>query len=265
MNSPKNRSQEQRKSYRCPVPTDHQQAELQIGRRRQPVRLINESSGGFAAWVDGDVGVATGSVLQLCTPAGDFLVRVVHVGIVGAGPTDSEDGKATYCLGLQRLEDVVGAPEEQRRGRFFQGSLHRTLFFAESKMGLALLATLFVAIVGAGAVAAAIHWKYLGQRPTRTGRGYSPTLAAALKLPDGEEPTLAAVAQHLGLNAPQEAKVRRVIESAAETLGELDRRWQDDEPEVRARKQAIFFDAAWREVLQALTPEQRAHWEAVMQ
>lgn len=261
MSSPKDRSQEQRKSYRCPVPTEQQGAELQIGRRRQPIRLVNESSGGFAAWADDDPGVAADDVLKLCTPAGDCLVRVVHVGVVGA-ETDSKDGKATYRLGLQRLEDVVGTSEEQRLGCLRGDSLRRTLFSEESRIGWSVLVTLIVAIVAAGAITAAIQWKSPRQGPTKTWPGFA---SSGSRLPDGKGPTFAAVAQRLGLNVAQEAQVRRVIKSAAETLGELDRRWQDDEPEVRARKQAMFFDAAWREVWQKLTPEQRTHWEAAMQ
>jgi len=106
-----------RKSYRCSVAGERQEAELVVGDRRIPVRLQDESAGGFAVVAAGRPPVDRGATLQLQTASGWFEVRVVRVTKIEStdGPEEHEgmQNGRTFCLGLQRLRDVAGPDEEQ--------------------------------------------------------------------------------------------------------------------------------------------------------
>lgn len=92
---------ERRDSFRCPVPPEHQEGELceqakKRKTRRHPVRLIDESAGGFSVSCPNKAGIEEGRQLVLSTPKGQCGVRVVHAHREGD----------TSRLGLQRLFDI---------------------------------------------------------------------------------------------------------------------------------------------------------------
>ena len=112
---------DQRKSYRCPVDQTHAAAELAVGRRRVPIRLYNESSGGFAAVADSDPGVSLGDVVGLRTCNGTFEVRVAHVSRVETPAGENRIRPPQFRLGLERLRDLASLsdythPHAARRG-----------------------------------------------------------------------------------------------------------------------------------------------------
>ena len=90
------RSADQRQSVRLPVPPEREYAELRIGRRTIPARLLNQSSGGFAIQLDHDALVSTGQTLVLGTAMGWCRVRVAYL-------QRNDDG---LYVGLRRLGDV---------------------------------------------------------------------------------------------------------------------------------------------------------------
>jgi hypothetical protein len=103
MGTQENRRRERRSSFRCSVSQSMQEAKLTIGRRAVPARLLNESSGGFAAVIT-DSNVATGDLGELLTAAGRFKVKVTHASPVAAEPGKEPTGEV--ILGLQRLGDA---------------------------------------------------------------------------------------------------------------------------------------------------------------
>jgi hypothetical protein len=90
------RSADQRRTIRIPVPEERRYAELRVGRRTIPARLLNESSGGFAVQLDRDSSVTSGQSLILGTASGWCRVRVIYL-------QRSSDG---LYVGMQRLGDL---------------------------------------------------------------------------------------------------------------------------------------------------------------
>jgi hypothetical protein len=94
-----NDSEERRNSFRCPVPTDQGNG-LLIRKGKNlpyPVRLINQSAGGYSVTCQGKVKIRKREVLHLRTQSGLFEVQVVHV---------KRDGKQTQ-LGLVLLAEII--------------------------------------------------------------------------------------------------------------------------------------------------------------
>ena len=117
---------DQRKSFRCPIPESQQEAELRVRWRRFAIRLFNESSGGFAALTDRDLGVAVGDMLTLTTGGGRYEVRVAHVTPIEPVQTEGENAGAVFRLGLERLHELAALPGGQTAsGRFLAGCQRR--------------------------------------------------------------------------------------------------------------------------------------------
>jgi hypothetical protein len=264
MTTPKRLSSEQRRSYRCPVTSPQQTAELLVRRLRLPVRLVNESSGGFAAWVDQDPGVVTDDLVELRTDSGAFLVRVAYVGKVEPEPNDAAPQVETYRLGLERLREMAVSPDEKRRSAGRLASCALGSFFPSntSIMVWAVTIVLLVALSVGGGMALLVHsnhpWvRHLSQRlgVTQGPRDSKPSKPL----------TLTHVSQELGLNASQESTFRQIAERTAQALQKLDAQWRLDDPQTRARKMAMLWNATRREILAMLTDEQRAQWRTLIE
>ncbi len=99
--------QDQRKSFRCPVGDGAQDAEIQAGSLRMRVRLFNESAGGFAVVSEHPFPVKCGDILQICTSAGCYEARVVHMARPGLGdPVQWRTRRPSYQLGLERVREI---------------------------------------------------------------------------------------------------------------------------------------------------------------
>lgn len=90
------RSADQRQSVRLPVPPEREYAELRVGRRTIPARLLNQSSGGFAVQLDRNSPVTIGQAFVLRTAAGWYRVRVVYL-------QQNDEGR---YVGMQQLGDL---------------------------------------------------------------------------------------------------------------------------------------------------------------
>ena len=96
---------DQRKNYRIQVSEGRDHASLQVGGQQMDGRILDESSGGFAVALRGDVDVQQNQVLVLKTATGHYETRVARVEYF-------DDGK---LLGLMRLRDFSDAAEKELR------------------------------------------------------------------------------------------------------------------------------------------------------
>ena len=241
---------DQRKSYRCPVDQTHAAAELTVGRRRVPICLYNESSGGFAAVADSDPGVSLGDVVGLRTSNGTCEVRVAHVSRVEPPPGEQPSAPAQFRLGLERQHDLASLSD-----------LHSPACRATRRRGFRLFPATTVGTLAIVLLLAAVAMNGLtmwcsAQMPS--GFAASGVLPAPSARPPRDEPALPEVDVEAGLTAAQRARVRETAAAAAGVLREIDAQWQHDPPAERARKQHALLDAVQREILRSLPAEQRA-------
>jgi hypothetical protein len=110
---------EKRGAFRYPVPAKGQESVLRVGKKQMPVRVLDESAGGFAVLVDRHPGVGTDDVVRLCTESGWHEVRVVHVCEHEPATSDGNGGGENeeapqFRVGLERVRDLT--PWEAERG-----------------------------------------------------------------------------------------------------------------------------------------------------
>jgi len=240
---------DQRKSYRCRVPEGQEHAELQVGRRRLPIRLFNESCGGFAALVEGNPRIKIDDVLQLITGTGQFGVRVAYLSPIVQASSGSQRGEPLLRIGLERLDEQ--SPSARFKTRLDHARFNRlmTAVFAVACVALMIVAVVFGT--------AALRSGPDGPLPPLPGVADGTLAVAGL----GGEPAPAETLSQLGLSDAQQQQIQAAAAMAAKTFQELDGQWKDDAPRQRARKQAMVWDAARREILGRLTDEQRKRWE----
>jgi len=121
--SSQNVHSEQRKSFRCAISSQPQDGELKVDSVWLPVRLLDQSAGGFAILVEGTPGIEVDDVVQLHTNTGWFEVSVAYITLVEPSEaeaelkaeveTEAEDGNRVFRLGLRRLGELVPAGEDQ--------------------------------------------------------------------------------------------------------------------------------------------------------
>ena len=246
--NPRQENIDQRKSYRCRVPQGQEHAELQVGRRRTPIRLFNESAGGFAALVEGNPGIKVDDVLELITGTDRFEARVAYVSQVMQASSGKKQGEPLLRIGLERLGDLSPAARCE-----VQPDRASTNWPTMTVLAIGCVALVIVAVVlGTTAMTSGPDGPV---RPPGVTNGAPalPGLAA--------EPAPVETLSQLGLSDVQQQQIQEAAAMAARTLQELDGQWNDDTPGQRARKQATVWNAARREILDRLTDEQRKRWE----
>ena len=110
-------SLEQRKSYRCAVPSLRQEGELRFGEFRLPVRLLDQSAGGFAviSWQPPGVEIDSEGLLR----AGDDWHEIRLINVTQMEPPESEEDLAPddqgecFRLGLCRLGDAFDPDKKE--------------------------------------------------------------------------------------------------------------------------------------------------------
>lgn len=247
--NPRREDTDQRKTYRCRVPEGQEHAELQVGRQRTPIRLFNESAGGFAALVEGNPGIKMDDVLELITGMGRFEARVAYVSQVMQASSGKKHGEPLLRIGLERLGDLSPAARFEA-----QPDRASTNWPTMTVLAVGCVALVIVAVVfGTAALTSGPD----GPVPPPPG-----VADGALAVPGvAAEPTPAETLSKIGLSDAQQQQIQEIAAVAAGTFHELDGQWNDDTPGQRARKQAMVWDAARREILDRLTDEQRKRWE----
>jgi hypothetical protein len=265
MASHEDRGKEQRKSYRCPVAPAQQEAELRFRGRRLPVRLYNESAGGFAACAEQDPGLKPGDLAELLQGTDSVLVRVTHVGKIEPQP-GSTVGATVYRIGLDRTPD---APPQKEQGPSRQGRRRRAgnmswFLPARNSATLSAAVSLLVAVGLAVGLAVLIRrnhplaqYLYSGHAPPALG-----AIHDDVALPPKSR--LAEVAPELGMSDAQQRQVREAAEALARALADLDAHWQQTDSRDRPKMQARLWEATEKEILRTLKDEDRKRWEPIL-
>jgi hypothetical protein len=106
-------SSDQRRSFRVQIPEGREKGTLLLGEKQIELRILDESAGGFAVAVMGDLELYQNQDLILQTHAGKCAVRVVRI-------EQFSDGK---LLGLVRLRDISDPGECTPRVATWRDSL----------------------------------------------------------------------------------------------------------------------------------------------
>jgi len=249
----------QRKSFRCPVPNSRREAELRVRRRRLPVRLFNESSGGFAAWANRDPGVKVDEVAQLFTAVGRFEVRVAHVAQLAPAEVGQHGAEPLFRIGLERLRELNKPAEVPH---WHSGRLEG---LCSSRLVMLLVGVAFTLVLAAAAMGA-VHILHRLNTPQFAGWGdRGASLWQSHGAAECEPRCLTETVQQLGLTRWQQKQIHQITEMTAHALQQFDAQLKDDDPDLRTRKQAMVLEAARAEVLNMLTDEQRARWESLFE
>ena len=96
---------DQRQSFRIQIPEGRELAAILVGGKPVSVRILDESAGGFAVALLGDVDIQENEVHVLKAATGRYETRVARI-------EHFSDGK---LLGLVRLKELSAACEEATR------------------------------------------------------------------------------------------------------------------------------------------------------
>ncbi len=237
---------DQRKTYRIPVPEDHQEAEIRVRGRGVPTRLFNESAGGFGGVVCDAADLQVHETVELATVDSRFLVRVAYIEPIIAEKGDSAE-TIGYRIGFERIEDLAPKPKTPSAASANRLREKRSVL-------IPVVAGVVLLVALAGAVAShLIESLWTNQRATaQAATGPAAPLAAS--------PAFLTVMRQVGLSRRQQEQLAQTAEQTVRLLQELDEMWKNDSPEDRRIKQALLIEAANQEILRMLTDEQKARW-----
>ena len=258
---------------------------LKVGDVQFPVRLMDESAGGFAVLTDRPPDVAVGQVVQLATDADWCHVHVTHVVPLEAAEQTGPTGGA-FRLGLFRLGDVE-LPVERSFWRVFDGlrfPLHHKFASTGSIFVLGMLLALIVVLLpvrmlggfqlgGGQSRNSDSPWSPLPSnaagRPQEnpplaenTPTKSEPAARSSLRTLRNESHTLSGAAplvlpdfvQALGLTTSQQKQIHKIVAASHEAVREIEAKSRRDElPAIRAR----VLDEARGQAMKVLNGEQR--------
>jgi len=237
---------DQRKTYRIPVPEDHQDAKIRFRGREIPTRLFNESAGGFGGVVCDAADLQVNETVELITVVGRFLVRVAYIEPITAEKGDVAE-TIGHRIGLERIEELAAQPRISAAASASRLQEKRAISIPVVAGGVLLVAL-------AGAVVSHLLeslWTN-GAAKAQAPAGATAPLAAS--------PAFLTVMRQVGLSRRQQDQLAHTAEQTVRLLQELDEMWKNDPPEDRRIKQALLIEAANQEILRMLTDEQKARW-----
>ena len=132
-----------RNQFRCPHNGTPDEATLLINGRQTPVRLIDESAGGFGVLADQCPPCQLGDEIRLNFDSAQFVVRVVYVCEVPRG--NSVTGGPAFRLGLERLADLAEFREGVWWRRLLRAACGKR---ARSQMATAVMLLILAAGIG---------------------------------------------------------------------------------------------------------------------
>lgn len=294
----------QRRSFRCRIRGPARQAELRIGERHVPVRLFDESAGGFAVISKEPPGVDCGAVIQLHLDSGAYEVRVAYVG--PAEEVISSGEAPPLRIGLQRLRDLAvfrkdGRPNES----WIRTFLCRMIPGRPAGYGLAVLLVLlaigiplalFVPIPrvepSTTHVLANVGnrlWSWAdGSNANRRSRPAAPLLklpdwswpeldlgrsagpsdilglSSLARLPDGSGLLAAEMIRELELTDAQQRQIRQIVDGIADAVKSLDTKFVSRNRQDLSRLEECLIQDGRQQAIEVLTPEQRRHFEVLL-
>ncbi|HEY4760732.1 MAG TPA: hypothetical protein VIH42_09140 [Thermoguttaceae bacterium] len=165
---------EQRKSVRLPVPISRQEGELRFGEIHLPVRLFDQSAGGFAALAQKSPAVNTGTTGLL--RVGDDWYEICLIYIKQEEPqasqetSTSEEQEPCFRLGLSRICDVIDPNAKQQRWFSPVLSVYRNQIRPSNKTmaGFGLMFVFFITVMFITALYLFYNWE--GESNTEAAR-----------------------------------------------------------------------------------------------
>jgi hypothetical protein len=255
---------QQRQSYRFAV-GDAVRGELVLAdRSRWPVRLIDQSAGGFAALTDGPAPVGCGDVVQLRTDSLCSEVRVVYATEIKPADDGGNAPAAAsqFRLGLMRLGDLAVSSDEDKHGSRWipwhvslpsTGRGHIALFLAVVAIPIVVITVFGILLSARSSRGSSVHSAADDVYPAGT-RPHGIALVEAgrgdLKHLPGASPFVTlGVIRELQLTESQVKEIRRILD-------ETDKAITEDE-EFR-----LLLDSSRQKVLNVLSGQQRQRWDA---
>lgn len=184
---------EKRRGVRFPVPGEFVDAQLLVGDVEIPVRLIDESSGGFGLFVESKPPIQRDDVIEVRTHRGRYRVRVAYVrpcGEVSRIHVVEQDGSGEiqtvaepeadeqYCIGVESVEDLSFYRPVRKEG-FFRRILsipsRVTVRISQPVTLLSLIGCLLFPLMVFIAFTIVFQPKSRNERPSSTWQSRNPT------------------------------------------------------------------------------------------
>ena len=274
---------QRRQSHRFVV-SDAIQGELVLAdRSRWPVRLLDQSAGGFSVVTDGSTPVSQGDTIQLQTDSFCSEVRVAYTKQMEHRKGDADPSVPRIRLGLQRMRDVAVPPDKDATDERWSTG-HRSRPANQRSQILLLLGVIAIPILSILVVCTLLSIRSLrstfvnsptyeadlsehspsrlriASDATDAPAGSSSTTPAGgaavesrpedLKYLPGATPFVTAgVIRDLQLSDAQLAKIRQILDYTDRLIAENE-------------ISRSLFESARQEVLDLLTDQQRQRWNA---
>ncbi len=241
---------ERRQARRFPTPEERREAMLRSGDRETSVRLLNESSTGFAVLCDQHPGVFDGETVWLKTVAGWETVSVVSITSDTAG----------IRIGLRRLNDSGPAPEKEHKVRKDTALPSNRLRVV---VGLTLVLTLIAVPLVRSPLLDPLRGLTIGNR-----QGGSPDGLPLPEAPLSPTASVDEVLRQLGPRVFSKKEVQQLLKMSPNQVTKLRRIERDCNHAVNmamlggssAETIAHLKRHSYREALQMLTKQQRTVW-----
>ena len=152
---------DRRKSFRCGVTNVRREAVLKVGPAAFPVRLLDESAGGFAVGAEAPINIDEGVAGELHTGLDAYAVRVASIVEIESAEVQEEPEAETPApvlrLGLQRLGEVEPAVHG---GGSVRGNLRQYFgkLLSSGRSLAAVIVLLVLTVVVAPGVAIVLLW-----------------------------------------------------------------------------------------------------------
>jgi len=280
------RDTESRKSFRCRASVSDGRAELQIGQRRIPVQLRDESAGGFAVIAVECPEVKRSDVMQLHLDSRVFNVCLIHL-FEDESPAPGRGGRI-YRIGLQRLGETMEPPKADPPYRSLLSAVFRGLFPSARTLSTPSGLVLAVVVVAAPLVFAAIFYYFYRTTPAAPAGGWARTgdanaadrtqaagaasqtssgasdWATIARLPGASALLASPVIHELGLTEKQQRRIGEIVDQTAEAFKQLDLQFGGASRQEQSRMERRLLKAAREEALGLLTPEQRRQFQVAL-
>jgi hypothetical protein len=267
-----NPNSERRQSFRCPASGTVRGELVLADQSRWPVRLLDESAGGFAVLTEGPLPLAQGDVLELSTDSFCSQVRVAHSAEVNPSDGGANGAARQVRLGLVRVADFA-APENMEEGRrrwtsrrTYLPDLNRNQLvtflavLAIPAIAIAVIGVLFSnpsSLISSGNSSADESTSQDPIAVPKSVRGVPLRASTLVELPPDDVKRLLGAApfvttrviRELQLTDSQLRKIRRILDDTERAI-------------AQNREFRLLLDTAQQKVLNLLNSRQRQRWEA---
>jgi hypothetical protein len=270
-------STDKRRSYRSPVQPEVARACLLVDGKRVPVRIVDQSSGGYLILALPESSLESGAEVVLSSDGGDSRVRVAR----------RSDHEGEIRLGVERLEDLA-PPEPSRHAMSLFFRPKSCYHEGNGQLGQSSMSTVMLLLAFAAALFGYVELVQSGW----LGGKKSQEEAVEWQLPDPEKKTLSTrladlgrrsaawgervvtekfdalaaliapgTANDLDLNEEQQSGVQRIVGESLDSLSQVEGQAGLTSGE-RSRAALDIFEKAERQIDALLPERQRKAWRS---